>query len=182
MRADQSTQRSTEAADRSDDLVLKLETKSKIVSHLEKFSSLLFQNGIEVEVKEKLVEDSQRLLQQLTSLPLKSTEDDTGQSSEAAGQRNDESQEVLVLDLDRELRLRLVIRLLDVQDQTRKGVHTIGEEEKMKLVSEIFKVNQELSRLSFRAVRIEKNVDLANGKRIERREPILISICAYRAF
>lgn len=160
-------QHSTESIDRPDSLVLKLCTKSEIVSHLDKFSSLLFKNGVEsVDAKEKLVQDSQKLLQQLTSLPLKSIEHGTESSSRAA--QSKEVQEVLLLDLDRELRLRMVIKLLDVQDQTIRGVHTIAEEDKLNSVREIFEINQELSRLSFRAVEIEKNVGASNGMYDER--------------
>lgn len=158
-----SNQNSIESIDEPDSLVLKLDTKSEIVSHLDKFSSLLFKNGITADVKEQLIKNSQSLLQQLTSLPLRSTED--GQSLEAAeSSRSDgELQEVLVLDLDRELRLQMVIKLLQVQDQTRRGVHRIDEKDKLNLVREIFEMNQELSRLPFRAVQIEKKVDLTNG-------------------
>lgn len=152
-----------QSADGLDSLVLKLDTKSEIVSHLDKFSSLLFKNGIAIDVKEQLIEDSHSLLQQLTSLPLKAVEDEPVQSSEAVTGGNGEPKEVLVLDLDRELRLRMVSKLLDVRDQARRGVHTIDEEAKLNLVKGIFEINQELSRLPFRAVRIEEHVDPTNG-------------------
>ena len=154
--------RSIESAGDLDSLVLKLDTKSEIVGHLDKFSSLLFKNGIAADVKEQLIKDSHSLLQQLTSLPLKSIEDESVQSSKTAT-GSKEPKEVLVLDLDRGLRLRMISKLLDVHDQARRGVHMIEEKEKLNLVKEIFAINQELSKLPFRAVRIEEHVNPASG-------------------
>lgn len=82
--------------------------------------------------------------------PATAVEDEGVQSSKAATEGNGEPKEVL----DRELRLRMVSKLLDIRDPTRRSVHTKIEE---KLV------NQKESRVPIRAVRIKEHLDPANG-------------------
>lgn len=138
-------------------LKLRLDTKSAIVIHLEKLSTILSQNSfVPVDDRKIFLVTNKNLLNELISLS-PSLPSNLSDQKDKQNSNENSAKFQLVLDLNSELRLKIISKLLQIQDQLRNGLESINNENKMKLVKEMFEINEDLSKLLFRTDEIEED-------------------------
>ena len=130
-----STNRSISEPDLSspDCLVLRLETRKLIMHHVDRLSAMLFAKKITATCKENALKDNDEILKQLISLQFK--QEDTSETPKKRMRsglaRVREPTGVSVFDLDFALRMKLIEKLLEVQQQIRTGLENVMDKQKL---------------------------------------------------